>query len=226
MNLQPMTSIFFKHSIQVLVLYFAMQHPNPNAMAVSTSLVPFSNTNPYADNFRLKVRPVLIDGESFMIRQSWDERADDEPEPTGLKWTGAAVWDAAILLSEYLAKNPELVRGKHVLELGAGHALVSVVCARFGARKVTATDYNERVLKLARVNVDHNVQGDNSTQCVEVKQLGWGTNDIDSFEASSFDLVVGSDGKIALTFCHCSGEVIISWQLFTIRDYSNRSSKR
>eukprot|EP00960_Hanusia_phi_P034505 751118-Hanusia_phi.AAC.4 len=162
-------------------------------MAVSTSLVPFSNTNPYADNFRLKVRPILIDGESFMIRQSWDERAEDEPEPTGLKWTGAAIWDAAILLSEYLAKNHGLLKGKNVLELGSGHGLVSVVCARFGARKVTATDYDERVLKLARDNVKSNLQEDSITQCIEVKQLGWGTSDLQTFEKFSFDLIVGSD---------------------------------
>ena len=39
-----------------------------------TALVPFTNTNPYADNFRLKVRPFVIGGRPIRIRQAWDER--------------------------------------------------------------------------------------------------------------------------------------------------------
>ena len=41
---------------------------------VETALVPFTNTNPYADNFRLKVRPFVIGGRPIRIRQAWDER--------------------------------------------------------------------------------------------------------------------------------------------------------
>ena len=57
-----------------------------------------------------------------------------------------AVWDPAIVLCQYLDKNPVLVAGKRVLEVGAGHAVVSVVASSLGAAHVVATDYSEEVL--------------------------------------------------------------------------------
>jgi hypothetical protein len=49
-------------------------------------------------------------GKSFALKQAWEERVESEPEPTGLKWTGAAVWDAAIVLSAYLHANSGLIQ--------------------------------------------------------------------------------------------------------------------
>jgi nicotinamide N-methyltransferase len=57
-----------------------------------------------------------------------------------------AVWDPAIVLCQYLDKNPVLVAGKRILEVGAGHAVVSVVASLLGAAHVVATDYSEEVL--------------------------------------------------------------------------------
>jgi predicted nicotinamide N-methyase len=74
-----------------------------------------------------------------------------------MKWTGAAVWDAAIVLAEFLAANPHFIQGKRVLEVGAGLALPSVTAGAFGAQKVVASDYDEIVLGLARKNLAANV---------------------------------------------------------------------
>jgi predicted nicotinamide N-methyase len=79
-----------------------------------------------------------------------------------MKWTGAAVWDAAIVLSLFLADNSHLVKGKRVLEVGAGLALASVAVAMAGASEVIATDYDEIVLGLARTNLEENVRLCNS----------------------------------------------------------------
>jgi predicted nicotinamide N-methyase len=79
-----------------------------------------------------------------------------------MKWTGAAVWDAAIVLSLFLADNSHLVKGKRVLEVGAGLALASVAVAMAGASEVIATDYDEIVLSLARKNLEENVRLCNS----------------------------------------------------------------
>ena len=57
-----------------------------------------------------------------------------------------AVWDPAIVLCQYLDQNAHLVKGKRLLEVGAGHALVSVVASSLGAAHVVATDYSEEVL--------------------------------------------------------------------------------
>lgn len=46
------------------------------------------------------------------------------------------MWNAARVLSEYIDAEPEHVRDKNVLELGAGAALPSIVAALNGARCV------------------------------------------------------------------------------------------
>lgn len=52
-----------------------------------------------------------------------------------------SIWPAAYCISDYLVRNPSLVRGKNVLELGAGAALPSCVAAKLGAECVLITDY-------------------------------------------------------------------------------------
>jgi len=163
--------------------------------ASGSALVPFTNSNPYADNFRLKIRPFVIGEKPVQIRQGWDDRKDDEPEPTGMKWTGAAVWDAAVVLSEFLAddRNKDLVRDCRVLELGAGHGMLSVVAGLHGARSVTATDYEEKVLGLCRANLEMNLPEMVRAGMATAKPLAWGSEaDVAALEPP-FDMVVGSD---------------------------------
>lgn len=49
---------------------------------------------------------------------------------------GCVVWDAALVLSKYLEtpdfKNGELLKGKEILELGAGTGCVGLVAANMG----------------------------------------------------------------------------------------------
>ena len=54
---------------------------------------------------------------------------------------GHHLWQAGRLISNHLEKNPSLVRGRTVLELGAGAGLPSLVCAVLGAKKVVVSDY-------------------------------------------------------------------------------------
>jgi len=54
---------------------------------------------------------------------------------------GHHLWNAGRLISTYLEKNPSLVAGKTVLELGAGAGLPSLVCNVLGATKVVVSDY-------------------------------------------------------------------------------------
>ena len=51
------------------------------------------------------------------------------------------IWPGAIVLSNFLAEDPSILKGKYVLELGAGASLPSIVSLRLGAARVVITDY-------------------------------------------------------------------------------------
>ena len=71
---------------------------------------------------------------------------------------GSTLWPAAVALSEALVREPALVAGKQVLELGCGLGLVSVVAAKLGAQ-VTASDghpdMNDALAQNAKLNQVH-----------------------------------------------------------------------
>lgn len=62
-------------------------------------------------------------------------RAADSPLEAHHLWNGARV------VSSHFETQPALVRGRTLLELGAGAGLPSIVAATLGARRVVVTDY-------------------------------------------------------------------------------------
>ncbi|KAI1612860.1 putative methyltransferase-domain-containing protein [Exophiala viscosa] len=70
---------------------------------------------------------------------------------------GHLLWNAGQVIAQYLEDDAlKLVRGKTVLELGAGAGLPSLVAAVLGAGKVVVTDYPEPDLILnLRYNIEH-----------------------------------------------------------------------
>lgn len=70
---------------------------------------------------------------------------------------GLRTWEAALHLATYLYTFPDLVRGKHVLELGAGTGLVSILCAGIlNAESVLATDGLPHVIDALEKNILRN----------------------------------------------------------------------
>ena len=64
------------------------------------------------------------------------------------------LWEAGAGLAEYFIENPDLVRGKRVIELGAGVGLTGLTIAGCcGAREVHMTDYTDA----CRVNLAYNI---------------------------------------------------------------------
>ncbi|KAK9841587.1 hypothetical protein WJX74_008328 [Apatococcus lobatus] len=59
---------------------------------------------------------------------------------------GARIWAVAHLMCRRLVEKPELVRGKHVLEIGSGCGLCGILAAKLGAAEVVLTDNEETVL--------------------------------------------------------------------------------
>ena len=65
--------------------------------------------------------------------------------------TGSSVWDGAVVLARFLETHPSHVRGKRVIELGAGTGFGGLCAAALGASNVTLTDI-EACLPLLREN--------------------------------------------------------------------------
>ena len=120
--------------------------------------------------------------------------------------TGALVWEAAVAQAIWLARNEELVRGQHVLELGAGVGLCGIAAALVGAESATLTDIAEERAS-ARLaggsasacstaellnNLDRNIHL-NGVEA-EARALDWEACLEDGYEPSAtYPVVIGSD---------------------------------
>ena len=64
------------------------------------------------------------------------------------------IWEAAAALVEYVLQHPELIKGKRVVELGAGVGFTGILLAGLcGPKSVHMTDYTDATLR----NLEHNV---------------------------------------------------------------------
>eukprot|EP01102_Stenamoeba_stenopodia_P000674 TRINITY_DN10628_c0_g1_i1.p1 TRINITY_DN10628_c0_g1~~TRINITY_DN10628_c0_g1_i1.p1 ORF type:complete len:295 (-),score=66.76 TRINITY_DN10628_c0_g1_i1:202-1086(-) len=123
---------------------------------------------------------------------------------------GEMVWPAAELLCWYLISQQPLIKDKTVLELGAGVGLASMMACSLGARRVVATDFDERSLEKLNKNISQfKVTDPTKATLMRVHQLAWGhaldefrdrvsqsfscsCSDGDHFEGY-FDVIIGSD---------------------------------
>mmetsp|Transcript_16595 Transcript_16595/g.35754 ORF Transcript_16595/g.35754 Transcript_16595/m.35754 type:complete len:248 (+) Transcript_16595:64-807(+) len=105
------------------------------------------------------------------------------------------IWDGALLASSYFRRNPWLLKGKTLVELGSGLGLPSLVAATCGA---IATATEQEPLHLLRREVQRNsdrlrrVGG----QEVKVKALDWeweASDILRKLESEPFDIVLGCD---------------------------------
>ena len=113
-------------------------------------------------------------------------------------WGGAGVaavvWDFAIVLATYLQTISFEIKGKNILELGAGTGLVGIVTCFLGAN-VVITDTAE-ALEATKNNVIRNLNSTSestaSRASFSVDVLHWGKN-LDSWKDNHWDYVIGAD---------------------------------
>jgi predicted nicotinamide N-methyase len=88
--------------------------------------------------------------------------------------TGLRTWEAALHLGNYLCANQDrLIRGKSILELGAGTGYVSILCAKhLQATHTIATDGSDDVVASLSTNFYLNDLQDSTL--IEGKELKWG----------------------------------------------------
>jgi hypothetical protein len=124
---------------------------------------------------------------------------------TDFDLTGQIIWPAAVQLGYWCHANATFLRGKSVLELGAGTGLSGLVAAAY-ASKVVLTDHNDIVMGLLRKNEDYFMgDGENtsssssssSSSCVlRCAHLEWGDDanlsDVLT-ETGVPDVIIGAD---------------------------------
>ncbi len=98
---------------------------------------------------------------------------------------GGCVWDAEVLLAHFIDGLGAELRGRTLLELGAGTGLASLVAVRNGARAV-ATELDDALPLLVR-NIERQKFAEG--EC-EARALRWGS---DATGAATFDFVVAAD---------------------------------
>jgi len=114
----------------------------PQSTSSELAVVPYDDTK--IGMFHHQERRFQFDGGvQVRIRQNWRELG-----------VAAVVWDAAVVLGEYLVDQPDLVKDKKVIELGAGTGLVGIVASKLGGL-VTITDRSQS-LKSVEQNVRDN----------------------------------------------------------------------
>lgn len=96
---------------------------------------------------------------------------------------GVALWPASIALAHELASREDDLRGKAVLELGAGTGLPGIVAATLGAR-VVQTDRDELAMAACRRNCERN-----GVKSIEHRLADW----TDWDDPELYDWIVGSD---------------------------------
>src|SRR5215207_2469318 len=78
----------------------------------------------------------------------------DDPDATPPYW--AYQWAGGTVLARYILDHPDVVRGKRVLDLGAGSGIVAIAAAKSGARSVLAAEINPHGLSAIALNAEAN----------------------------------------------------------------------
>jgi predicted nicotinamide N-methyase len=92
----------------------------------------------------------LLDDE-VDLEAACHELADGEAPPF---W--AFCWGAGQALARYLLDHPDVVQGKHVVDLGSGSGVVAIAAARAGAAQVLALDLDPVSRRAAELNAELN----------------------------------------------------------------------
>jgi predicted nicotinamide N-methyase len=96
---------------------------------------------------------------------------------------GVALWPAAIALAHDVASRADAIRGRRVLELGAGTGLPGIVAATLGGR-VTQTDRHETAMAICKRN-----GAENGAPPIEYRLTDWA----DWSDSAQYDWILGSD---------------------------------
>lgn len=104
------------------------------------------------------------------IRSIWDNTA---------YW--AFCWASGQVLARYILDNPNWVKGKRILDFGAGSGVVAIAAKKAGAKSVIACDIDEDALVSCKANAHLNG--------IELIT----SDDLFTLEKNSFDCLIAAD---------------------------------
>jgi len=164
-----------------------------------------------------ELRPVPLVPE-IRLHQATDpirmwEQTEQAAGQTGLDppfW--AFAWAGGLALARYLLDHPEVIRGRHAIDLASGSGLVAIAAAKAGAAAVTAYDIDPLACAVTGVNADANSVTVQAV-CADVL-VG------DGLPAPGTDLVLVADafyerdlaGKVTqfMERCHVHGTAVLA----------------
>jgi predicted nicotinamide N-methyase len=115
---------------------------------------------------------------------------------SALGTTGLRTWEAALHLACYLksVEGSKHIRGKRVLEIGAGTGVVSILAAKYlSPQSVLATDGSQDVVDALQDNIFLNgLQGSDK---IDARILKWGRylDEDEGGQEKTFDILLGAD---------------------------------
>jgi len=104
----------------------------------------------------------------------------------------AFAWAAGQGLARYILANPELVKGKRVLDFGSGSGLVGIAAAKAGAKSVLCCDSDPLARQASQLNAKRNNVNINVTQ-----EWRGGIDDLDCLLAADILYDLTSAGDLA-----------------------------
>ncbi|MER9307884.1 methyltransferase [Mesorhizobium australicum] len=127
-----------------------------------TALTPDSAKQFVLDNTALMAPPHVPEIRLHLADEAHDlwQRTEDELVEIGLPppfW--AFAWAGGQGLARYVLDNPDLVRGKRVLDFASGSGLVAIAAGKAGAAEVTAADIDPFCATAIRLNSEANGVG-------------------------------------------------------------------
>ncbi|KAK7953746.1 hypothetical protein PG996_014638 [Apiospora saccharicola] len=103
-------------------------------------------------------------------------------------YEGHYLWNGSRFVSQWIETHVHLVKGKTVLEIGAGGGLPSLVTAHLGARKTVVTDYPDQDLI---VNINKNI--DEAAELLPTPTRDYIAGAADQAATEKFDILILAD---------------------------------